>query len=138
MKKIIITVLALSLVLGGCLKTSEEKEAKEEVIKIGAPLALTGKVASFGEDIREGIAMAIDEVNQQRKIKIEIIYEDTQSEATQAVNAVKKLIEIDNDPKIKTNNDPFLSTKKPPKEAKTITLMVPVKITLLPIVATFT
>src|SRR5699024_12794314 len=28
---------------------------------------------------------------------------------------VKKLIEIDNDPKIKTNNDPFLSTKKPPK-----------------------
>ncbi|KIR10285.1 hypothetical protein SH09_14120, partial [Staphylococcus gallinarum] len=27
---------------------------------------------------------------------------------------VKKLIEIDNDPKIKTNNDPFLSTKKPP------------------------
>jgi len=72
------------------------KPAEKEVIKIGAPLSLTGKLASFGEDIRDGIDMAVDEINQQKKIKIEIIYEDTQSEATQAVSAVKKLIEINN------------------------------------------
>src|SRR5699024_2234636 len=31
---------------------------------------------------------------------------------------VKKLIEIDKEPKIKKNNDPFLSTKKPTKKQK--------------------
>ncbi|MCK5320085.1 penicillin-binding protein activator [Candidatus Parcubacteria bacterium] len=95
--KIIILALALIVFLGGCAKVAEEKkEVLSEVIKIGAPLSLTGKLASFGEDLRDGINMAISEVSKQEKIKIEIIYEDTQSEATQAVNSVKKLIEIDN------------------------------------------
>ncbi|MCK4553367.1 ABC transporter substrate-binding protein, partial [Candidatus Parcubacteria bacterium] len=95
--KIIILALALVVLLGGCAKVvEEEKEVLNEVIKIGAPLSLTGKLASFGEDLRDGINMAISEVNRQEKIQIEIIYEDTQSEATQAVNSVKKFIEIDN------------------------------------------
>src|SRR5699024_8350697 len=51
---------------------------------------------------------------------------------------VKKLIEIDNNHKIKTKNDPFLSTKKPPKYPKTLTHMVPGKTAILPIVATST
>src|SRR5699024_7777737 len=51
---------------------------------------------------------------------------------------VKKLIEIDNDPKKKKNKDTYITTNKTPKKPKTITLMVPGKITLLPIVATFT
>ena len=95
--KIIILALALVVFLGGCAKVVEEKkEVLNEVVKIGCPLSLTGKLASFGEDLRDGINMAISEVNKQEKIKIEIIYEDTQSEATQAVSSVKKLIEIDN------------------------------------------
>ena len=95
--KIIILALALILVLGGCTKVvEEEKEVLDEVIKIGAPLSLTGKIASFGEKARDGINMAVDEINQDGKIKIKIIYEDAQSESAQAVNAVKKLIEIDN------------------------------------------
>ncbi len=93
----IVFVLALSVFISGCDKAATKEEAqKDEVIKIGAPLSLTGKLASFGEDIRDGINMAVDEINQERKVKIEIIYEDTQSEAVEAVSAVKKLTEIDN------------------------------------------
>ena len=99
--KIILGIIIAVVIIGGIwLGVGRKADApvaeKEEVIKIGASLSLTGKIASFGEKARDGIDMAVDEINQEGKIKIEIIYEDAQSEATQAVNAVKKLIEIDN------------------------------------------
>src|SRR5699024_1525244 len=51
---------------------------------------------------------------------------------------VKKLIEIDNDPKIKTNNDPGLATQETSQRTDTSTPLVTGKITLLPNCATFT
>jgi branched-chain amino acid transport system substrate-binding protein len=65
-----------------------------ELIKIGASLTLTGKGASVGERIKQGIDLAVEEVNKEYSFDLDILYEDTQSEISPAVSAVKKLIEI--------------------------------------------
>ena len=98
MKKTLITVLALSLVLSGCLKTSEEKEVKEEVIKIGVILPLTGNAAVYGLSAKEGIDLSLEDINNTGGINgktIQMIYEDSQCDSTKAVSAAHKLINID-------------------------------------------
>ena len=64
-------------------------------IEIGASLPLTGKGASFGENIKNGIDLAVKEVNDKYSFNMEVVYEDTQSETETAVSAVRKLIDID-------------------------------------------
>ncbi|RJO60682.1 hypothetical protein C4544_04670 [candidate division WS5 bacterium] len=85
---IIISVMIFSY---GCVK-KEEKE-----ITIGAVLSLTGKGAKYGEAIRRGIELALEEVNAEpnRIAKIKVVYEDSLSEPQKAVSAFNKLIEID-------------------------------------------
>lgn len=92
--KIIIGVIIAIIIIGG-IWYALGGEPAEGTIKIGAALSLTGKLASFGQDAREGIEMALEEVNQEKDFKIKIIIEDTQGDATESVNVVKKLIEID-------------------------------------------
>ena len=94
--KIIIGVIIAIIIIGGIWYGVSRKPEEEGTIKIGVALSLTGKLASFGQDLREGIEMAVQEVNQEKDFKIKIIIEDTQSDATKSVNVVKKLIEIDN------------------------------------------
>lgn len=93
--KIIIGIIIAVIIIGGIWYSLTREPEEEGTIKIGAALSLTGKLASFGQDAREGIEMALEEVNQEKDFKIKIIIEDTQSDATESVSAVKKLIEID-------------------------------------------
>ncbi len=89
---IISIVLAfLMVVTSGCAK-KEEKE-----IKIGAILPLTGDAALAGTNTREGIDLAVDEINKVglNGKKIRVIYEDTQADPKTAVSAVNKLINVD-------------------------------------------
>lgn len=91
---LIISVVAASLMVFsfGCAK-KEEKE-----IKIGAILPLTGDAALAGINSREGMELAVSEINQAGLDgkKIRVIYEDTQADPKTAVSAVNKLIQIDN------------------------------------------
>ncbi len=114
MKKLVI-VFAFLLILGilaGCAKeekVKEEKvaktEAKEEVkekteaetIKIGVLLPLTGALGPVGEKMKMGAELAAKEINEHGGIngkKIELIVEDTQTDPAKAVEAAKKLIDI--------------------------------------------
>jgi branched-chain amino acid transport system substrate-binding protein len=70
--------------------------SEKPIYKIGSPLELTGKYASFGEDLKNAMNLAAEEVNQKKPFKLEIIYEDTQSDTKNSVTAAKKLIEVDN------------------------------------------
>ena len=85
-----------SLILSiGC---SREKGVKEEEIKIGAILPLTGDAALYGENAKNAIELAKDEVNNSGGIqgrKLEIIYEDSQARADMAVSSANKLINVD-------------------------------------------
>lgn len=104
--KLTIGILILLLFLAGALliwqfnasSKISGKAISNEPIKIGAPLTLTGKLASYGEDIMKGADLAVNEINSKGGINgrpIKIIYEDTKTETAVAVTAVTKLVEID-------------------------------------------
>lgn len=64
-------------------------------IQIGMLAPLTGSGASFGAGQRDGVQLAIDEINAKGGIngrKIELIIEDTKTDKTVAPTAAKKLI----------------------------------------------
>jgi len=77
----------------GCSK----KKPEPDEMKIGAILPLTGESAFWGENIKKGIDLAVDEINQKGGIlgrKIVILYEDTQGKPAVGTQAVLELVSI--------------------------------------------
>ncbi len=68
-------------------------------IKIGSAGPMTGQYAAFGEQLKRGAEMAVEEINAAGGIKgfgkIELVIEDDATSPTQAVNAVNKVINND-------------------------------------------
>lgn len=88
----IVVIVALAIVLS----VSRTKKASEE-IKIGAILPLTGDAAKYGQSAKRGIDLAVEEINKKGGIlskKLEIVYEDSQADASKAVSAFRKLIDV--------------------------------------------
>ncbi|NQT80784.1 MAG: ABC transporter substrate-binding protein [Candidatus Aminicenantes bacterium] len=98
MKKIwikigIVVIAALAIVL---IITQTRKEPEE--IKIGVVAPLTGPIAVYGENVRDGVLLAVDEINKNGGVNgtsIKIILEDEGAGPQASVNAVRKLISID-------------------------------------------
>ncbi|MEI6065719.1 MAG: ABC transporter substrate-binding protein [Methylococcaceae bacterium] len=70
----------------------------ERIVKIGAILPLSGDVASYGNNTKEGIDLAVEQINLSGGIngkKIEIIYEDSKADAKTGASGMLKLIDID-------------------------------------------
>jgi branched-chain amino acid transport system substrate-binding protein len=68
-------------------------------IKIGIVAPLTGPISSYGENIRDGVLLAVNEINQNGGIKgnpIVTYFEDEGGGPQASVNAVLKLISINN------------------------------------------
>ena len=85
-----VIILLASIILIGC-------EVKKEPIKLGTVLRLSIG-AEHGIPSRRGVEMAVAEVNQAGGIngrKVELLVEDEKDSPQAAVNAVKKLIEVD-------------------------------------------
>jgi branched-chain amino acid transport system substrate-binding protein len=75
--------------------------AQQQPIKIGAILPLTGSGASYGVWMKGGTEMAVDEINTSGGIagrKLEVIYEDHAADASKAVNAMQRLVEVEKVP----------------------------------------
>ena len=69
-----------------------------EPIKIGSLVSTTGDLAAYGPPINNGALLAADDINAAGGVlgrKIEIILRDTQTNPTAAVDAAKKLVDID-------------------------------------------
>lgn len=67
-------------------------------IKIGVITPLTGGSAKYGEDIKRGYDLAVEEINEQGGIKgkkLRLIYEDSEGHPQKAVSAAQKLIQQD-------------------------------------------
>ena len=99
--RIVPTVLfALSLV-AGMTGAATPAAAQGTPIKIGAILPLTGSGASYGVWMKGGAEMAAEDINAAGGIgghKLEIIYEDHAADASKAVNAMQRLVEVEKVP----------------------------------------
>lgn len=76
-------------------------QAKKGEVKIGAILPLTGPSAIYGQYIKRGIDLAIDETNATGGINgdsLKIVYEDDQAQPKFAVAAISKLAEVEHIP----------------------------------------
>lgn len=74
---------------------------EEDAIKIGAILPLTGDASDYGIKSKNGIDLALEEINKQGGVngqQIKIIYEDDRLEPKEGLNAFNKLSNVDNVP----------------------------------------
>ena len=103
----ILGLLLATLLFFGCNK-EESKSANdtkpmtttkksENVIRVGAVFAMTGPIATYGQESVNGINLALKKINAEniKGKKIELIVEDNKGEPAESANAVRKLIDID-------------------------------------------
>ena len=101
MKKRILGIIAMLLITTMALG---------ETIKVGMSTPLSGPIAVYGQTTLNGIKLATEELNKKGGIKgkkVELIIEDNKGDAAEAVNAVKKMINVN---KIKALLGPVIST----------------------------
>lgn len=105
-KQVVLVVIILGLVvaatvllLGNKSDIQSSSSGEKQIISLGAAVPLTGKASSYGERIRNGLDLAVEEINaQQTRFELKVLHEDTKSETAAAVNAAKKLVEVDGVP----------------------------------------
>lgn len=70
---------------------SDSQPAKSEQIKIGAILPLSGPSAQYGKWAQQAIELARSSLQKEHDIKVEVIYEDSQSDPKTAVSAYRAM-----------------------------------------------
>ncbi len=83
--------LSIPLAAGGC-------KAKSDDLAVGAYLSLSGADSTFGLDTKDGIELAVGEVNAAGGVKgkkVRVVYEDDKSTSQEASNKVRQLIDRD-------------------------------------------
>lgn len=93
---LLLLLMAVSLVAAGCGGGKEAADTGEEPYKIGAVLDISGNSSSLGIPERDTLLMLVDKLNAEGGINghpVELIILDNKSDETEAVMAVKKLIE---------------------------------------------
>ncbi len=99
--KIILWLVVIIVVVGLIWLGYSEKDktiTEGEVIKIGVVNPMSGSVAFAGKQQKEGLDLALEEINEEGGINgklIELIYEDGMCQPLEASKAVSKLIEQD-------------------------------------------
>ena len=96
MRMILSALFTLTLITGAA-----PAAAQGNPIKIGAILPLTGSGASYGVWMKGGAEMAAEEINAAGGIagrKLVVIYEDHAADASKAVNAMRRLVEVEKVP----------------------------------------
>ena len=105
----VLSALTLTLLITACGKqeaptvpaTKSEAPAAAEavVVRLGSASPLTGPQAHIGTDIRNGVQLAVDDVNAAgleiggRKVKLELLAEDDEANPTKATTVAQKLVD---------------------------------------------
>ena len=100
--KIIVGVVVIVLVVWAIVaKTGSKSSAplmQSSTIKVGIIAPLTGTASSYGTEGKNSVVLALDEINANGGIagkKVEYVIEDGKCEATAAINAWNKLVNVD-------------------------------------------
>jgi branched-chain amino acid transport system substrate-binding protein len=105
----VLSALTFTLLFAACSKQDtppapsaqpEVPKAEEAVVvRIGSASPLTGPQAHIGIDIRNGVQLAVDDVNAAgleiggKKVKLELIAEDDEANPTKATTVAQKLVD---------------------------------------------
>ncbi|MEO0136372.1 MAG: ABC transporter substrate-binding protein [candidate division WOR-3 bacterium] len=119
----ICVLLLTSAIICATIFVSCKPEPK--TIKIGAILPLTGKAAWLGENARNGIQLAVDELNRKGGIKgtkIEVIFEDSKLDPKEGVAIANRLIDIEKVRALIVNGTTIVNAILPITEQKGILL----------------
>lgn len=85
----ILVLLFLSIVPFALFQAPPEPQ-----YRIGAILPLTGDAASWGEAIRNGVELALEELPPEKRRQVEVFYEDDQRNPRLSVLAFQKLLSV--------------------------------------------
>ncbi len=89
-------VLMLAVAVSGCGSSGGDKKPASDTIKIGLAAPLTGASAQDGESIKNGVQLAIDEVNAKGGIKgkkVALVVQDDKTDPKEAAIVANKLAE---------------------------------------------
>lgn len=64
-------------------------------IKIGVVVPNSGATATFGQENVNGVKLAMEKIKKNSKQKVTLVIEDDKSEAIEATNAIRKLLNVD-------------------------------------------
>jgi branched-chain amino acid transport system substrate-binding protein len=95
---VIAGIIIIVLVIVGLSRKSAPAVTTKEPIKIGAVISLTGFAAPWGEYSKNGIDLAVKNINEKGGINgrtVEVVFEDDHTDAKDAVTAYSKLVNID-------------------------------------------
>lgn len=87
----------MTAALAGCSGSKDSNSAGGKTVKLGFITAYTGPGAAYGQAMKEGVDLAVEEINKDpnTKVKIDLKTYDTKLDKTEAINATKKAIEQD-------------------------------------------
>jgi branched-chain amino acid transport system substrate-binding protein len=91
-------MILLLLFVVGCSNNVVEESVELEPIKVGVVGPFSGPIAFYGERMRDGFEMALEEINSLGGVDgrlIELVYEDDGCRPQNTVNVVHKLVEMD-------------------------------------------
>ncbi len=97
MNKKLLGVLSLVIILSlvaGCTSKSASNQANSDTIKVGVNYELSGDVATYGQNLSDGLLMAIEEINKSGGVlgkQLEPIKVDNKSEDTESANVSTRL-----------------------------------------------
>ena len=98
MKKIVATVFSILFVFAAVSCSKKDAGSAAGIIKIGGVAPLSGNVAVYGVECKNGIDLAVEEINAAGGVagkKLVFICEDDEGMPDKTVNAFKKLITKD-------------------------------------------
>lgn len=90
--RLALAALLVAAACGGCLRPAPRRET----VRIGVLIPLTGATADYGVSSLDGFRMAAEELNTSGGVlgrQIELVLEDTRSDAQETETAVRRLIE---------------------------------------------
>lgn len=91
-------LLVLALLLSGCGDGAGTEAEDGEPIRIGALTSLTGNFTPWGVQVRDGMQLAVNEINEDGGVdgrRLELVVTDDQSNPEEGVSAIERLIERD-------------------------------------------
>ncbi len=95
---ILLLPIALVVAAGSFLQSRQRAAAQPAAVRIGISTRLTGPAALIGDGDRKSIIMAVEEINAGGGIAgrgVEVIFADNRGIPSEAVNAARKLTEVD-------------------------------------------